>query len=224
MPPCTVPARVAMMRTPTAQRETMSVIRSQSGSHIASRCFGSTLASALFRSSTSHRKKRQMNVIRKTSTKAANVEPANPTRPPSASGTAFAIDSAPDCTLPAALVSPTESSSLDVRSFATRSGRSLRKSCSDCRSGIARTSRRRTATASAPRTVTVAAPPRPSRVLACTSRTGRSKTSPRKTPTATTSSVSRIVMTAQVKKNNPTSRSNVRKLTLICSERPRVMG
>ena len=116
MRPWVVPAIVAMITTPIAQRETMVVMRSHRGSQTSSCLWGSMLASAFLRSPTSQRKNRQMKVMRKTASAADAIEPANPTSAPSASGTAFETLCAPDCTLSAALVSPTEESSSELRS------------------------------------------------------------------------------------------------------------
>ena len=70
-----MPAIVAMMTTPIAQRETIVVIRSQSGSHSSSCWRERTLASDAFSCSTSQRKNRQMKVIMKTARAADAIEP-----------------------------------------------------------------------------------------------------------------------------------------------------
>ena len=212
-----MPAIVAMITTPIAQRETIVVMRSQSGNQTSSRLCGSMLASAFLRSPTSQRKNRQMKVIRKIASAADAIEPANPTRAPSAFGTASETLCAPDCTLSAALVSPTDDSSSELRSCSTSCGRSLRKLCSPSRSGLRRKSRSSVTAARAPITVTVADIPRPRGVLRSMSRTGPSKTSPRKMPTATIRSVSRIETTAQVRRKRATARSSVLNVRMICS-------
>ncbi len=118
-----------MTMTPIAQREIVSVTRSQTVSQRASSPGRRTLVSARLRFPTSVSRKRHVKRIVKPAMKTVKKPPAIPSTDEIASGIETDICSAPSCTFPAAPVSPShDESSSDARSSSTSSGSSWRKS------------------------------------------------------------------------------------------------
>ena len=195
--PWIVPAIVAMTMTPIAQREIVSVTRSQTVSQRSSSPGRRTLVSARLRFPTSVSRKRHVKRIVKLAMKTVKKPPAIPSTDEIASGIETDICSAPSWTFPAAPVSPShDESSSDARSSSTSSGSSWRKSRTLPTSGTSRSRSKAPTRSAVPRTVTVAARPRDIRVLSITKRTGYSKTKARKIPTKTIRNVSPMAANA----------------------------
>ena len=191
-----MPAIVAMMISPIAQRETDSVTRSHTPSHRASSPGISTLPSDRLRFAMSLSRKRQMKRIVNAARKSEKNPPAIPRTAEIALGTSCETCWAPSWTFPAAPESPSHESSSESCSCWTVAGSSWRKSRTEPTSGTSRSSARAVTATAVPRTVTVAASPRDMCVFAITNRTGNSNTRARKIPTKTIRNVSPIAANA----------------------------
>ena len=199
----------AIVSAPIAQRETVFVIRSHTSSQRSASSGISMLPTAPLSRSMSSRRNRVRKMRVKSSRPIEKAEPASPRRAEIASGMVAPRLSAPDWTFSAAPESPSQSSSPDERRSATSSGRSCRKSRTLPASGTSRTSASTVTTTTLPRTRIVADKPRPRPVARMKARTGTSKTSARKMPRKTMSSVSRIEMIAAARTAIAAARSSV---------------
>ncbi len=200
MRPWVVPAMTAIVRAPMAQRETVPVMRSQTSSQMSASAGFNMLwtTPCSFDMSTSRKSARNSTV--KSARPTENAWPATPRRAEIASGIVAERSLAPSWTFSAAPESPAHESSSESRSWATRSGRSFRKSRTELASGTSRIRARTVAAAAEPRTTIVAESPRPRPVRRMNARTGISKTRARKMPRKTRRSASRIEMTAHPRK------------------------